>query len=97
MAAEPMNKSQIAEHLAKAVGITKKQAAEALDEIANLVYKEAKKTITFPGLGKFSVVPTKARKGRNPHTGAALKIPAGKALRFKISQTAKNAVLPKKK
>src|SRR5690348_18126044 len=57
---------------------SKKQAAAMLDALTDLAHKEAKKGFTLPGLGKLVVVNRKARMGRNPATGEAIKIPAKK-------------------
>jgi DNA-binding protein HU-beta len=64
-----------------------------------LTYKEAKKTgeFTIPGLGKLVKIKRKARLGRNPFTGQALKIAAKTALKFRVSKTAKDAVLGAKR
>ena len=91
-----LTKSQIAEHLAKKVEIKKSQAAAVLNEIAALAYKEAKNTFTLPGIGKIALVKRKARKGRNPRTGEAIKIPAKKAVKFRVAKAAKDAILGKK-
>jgi DNA-binding protein HU-beta len=92
-----MTKSQIAEHLAGKTGTTKKIAAQYLEEIAALAYKEAKKSFTLPGLGKLVLVQRKARMGRNPATGATIKIPAKKVVKFRIAKAAKDAILGVKK
>ncbi len=95
--AKPMTKAKITEHLAKKVGVTKKVATAVLDELATLAYKEAKNSFTLPGLGKLVVVKRKARKGRNPATGEVIKIPAKRALKFRISKACKDSVIGKKK
>ena len=93
-----MTKSQIAEHLSEKTGTTKKVAAQFLEELATLAYKQAKNSFTLPGLGKLVLVNRKARKGRNPATGATIKIPAKRVLKFRLAKAAKDAVLaPKKK
>lgn len=97
MAAKPMTKAQIISYLAEKNDLTKKQAAEFMDTLTNLAYKEAKKGFTLPGLGKLVVVSRKARKGRNPATGEEIKIPAKKVLKFRIAKAAKDAILPSKK
>ena len=91
-----MTKSQIAEHLAKKVDIKKSQAAAILDEIAKLAYKEAKNSFTLPGIGKIVLMQRKARMGRNPQTGQAIKIPAKKVVKFRVAKAAKDAILTKK-
>jgi len=94
--AKPMTKSQIADHLAKKVDIKKVQAMTVIDEIARLSYKEAKNTFTLPGVGKIVLVQRKARVGRNPQTGEAIKIPAKKVVKFRAAKAAKDAILGKK-
>lgn len=94
--AKAMTKSQIAEHIAEKVEIKKSQAMAALNEIAALSYKEAKNTFTLPGIGKIALVKRKARTGRNPQTGEAIKIPAKKAVKFRVAKAAKDAILGKK-
>ncbi|MBN1345988.1 MAG: HU family DNA-binding protein [Phycisphaerae bacterium] len=95
-AKKAMTKSQIAAALAEAVGISKKQATVALACIADLAYKEAKNGFTIPGVGKLVLVQRKARMGRNPQTGQAIKIPAKKVVKFRVAKAAKDAILPKK-
>jgi DNA-binding protein HU-beta len=91
--AKPLTKSQIASAIAEKIGITKKQANEVLDFIAELAYKNAKNTFVLPGLGKLVVVNRKARMGRNPVTGQPMKIPAKKVLKFRVAKACKDAVL----
>jgi len=93
MAAKPMTKGQILDHLAKKTGQTKKLAGEILAELVALAHKEAKKSFTIPGLGKLVVVNRKKRMGRNPATGATMVIPAKKVLKFRIAKAAKDAAL----
>jgi DNA-binding protein HU-beta len=94
--AKPMTKSQISDHIAKKAEIKKVQAVMILDEIAKLAYKEAKNSFTLPGIGKIVLVQRKARKGRNPQTGEAIKIPAKKVVKFRVAKAAKDAILGKK-
>jgi len=93
MAEKAMTKSQIMTALAEANGITKKCAAEFVESLVGLAYKEAKKGFTVPGLGKLVLVNRKARMGRNPATGETISIPAKKVLKFRIAKAAKDAVL----
>lgn len=88
-----MTKSAIVEHVATANELTKKQAAAVMDSIVHLAYREAKKGFTFPGLGKLVMADRKARMGRNPQTGEAIKIPARRVVRFRIGKQAKDAIL----
>ena len=90
-----MTKSQIADHLAEKVGLTKKQVHQFLDEFAALAFEQAENGFTVPGLGKLVVVDRKERKGRNPSTGAEIIIPAKRALKFRVSKEAKDAILGK--
>ena len=92
-----LTKSQIAEHMAEKTGLTKKAAVQALDDLAALAYKEAKNKFVIPGLGKLVLVNRKARMGRNPQTGAAIKIPAKRVVKFRVAKAAKDAILGKKK
>ena len=73
--------------------MTKKQTAEILEAIAQLAYKNAKNSFTFPGLGKLLLVNRKARMGRNPATGEAIKIPAKRVVKFRVAKAAKDAIL----
>ena len=70
-----MTKSQIVAHLADKNGLQKRQAAALLEELAALAEKETKSTGQFvvPGFGKAVKAQRKARKGRNPQTGAEIK------------------------
>lgn len=97
MAGKAMTKSKIADHLAGKLGVTKKVATQAIEELVALAYKEAKNGFTIPGLGKLVVQSRKARMGRNPQTGEAIKIPAKKVCKFRIAKACKDAVLPAKK
>ena len=91
--AKAMSKSQIAAAIAEKNGITKKQAAEILDSIAQLAYKQAKNTFTLPGLGKLVLVNRAARVGRNPATGEQINIPAKRVVKFRVAKAAKDAIL----
>ena len=95
-----MSKSATASALAEKVEITKKQSTLFLEELACLAYKEAKNSFTLPGLGKLVLVNRKARMGRNPATGEAIKIPAKKVVKFRVAKACKDSILgakPKKK
>ena len=94
--AKALTKAQIVDQLAAKTGLSKKQTGEFLDELAALAYKQAKNGFTLPGLGKIVVTRRKARKGRNPQTGEAIKIPAGKVLKFRFAKAAKDAIVAKK-
>jgi len=88
-----MTKGQIVAGVAEKVGITKKQAGEAIDTLATMAYKNAKNGFTVPGLGKLVLVNRKARMGRNPATGEAIKIPAKRVVKFRVAKACKDAIL----
>jgi DNA-binding protein HU-beta len=88
-----MTKSQIIGGVAEAVCITKKQAAAALEALVQMAYKNAANGFTVPGLGKLVKIKRKARMGRNPATGEAIKIAAKTVLKFRVAKAAKDAVL----
>jgi DNA-binding protein HU-beta len=88
-----MSKSLVASTLADKTELTKKQAGLFLEELAGLAYKEAKNSFTIPGIGKLVLVNRKARMGRNPATGEAIKIPAKKVVKFRVAKAAKDAIL----
>ena len=94
-AAKALTKSQITAVLAEKAEITKKQALTVLETLAELAYKNAKNPFTFPGVGKLVLVNRKARVGRNPATGAEIKIPAKKVVKFRVAKAAKDAILAK--
>jgi len=93
---KPLTKAQLMTHLSEQTGIAKKDVALLWDSLLDVAYKEAKKEkgFTFPGVGKLIVVKRKARLGRNPATGEQIKIPAKKALKFRVAKAAKDAIAP---
>ena len=91
--AKALTKSQIAAEIATKNSLTKKQAVEVLESLVQLAYKNAKNSFTIPGLGKLVLVQRKARMGRNPATGATIKIAAKKVIKFRIAKAAKDAIL----
>jgi DNA-binding protein HU-beta len=91
--AKALSKTQIAAAVAEKVGLTKKQAVQTLEALAELAYKNAKNSFTVPGLGKLVLVNRKGRMGRNPATGEAIKIPAKRVVKFRVAKAAKDAIL----
>lgn len=89
-----MNKTELIEHIADKSDISKAAAARALTSIIDAVKKTLKKgdSVTLVGFGTFSVSKRAARTGRNPRTGAALKIKAAKVPRFKPGKALKDAL-----
>ena len=94
----PMTKTQIVAHLAEKAGTTKKQAGMILAELSELAAKAIKKGDKFalPGFVTVKVRARKARIGRNPQTGAAIKIPAKKVVKALPAKALKD-ILSKKK
>jgi DNA-binding protein HU-beta len=99
MAKKPMTKAQIVSHFAGKFELSKKTASAVIDEIAAVAVSETKKTgsFTLPGIGKLVLVKRKARMGRNPATGEAIKIPAKTVVQMRIAKAAKEAIVPTKK
>jgi DNA-binding protein HU-beta len=99
MAKKPMTKSQIVSHFAGKFELSKKNSAAILEEVAALAVSETKKTSSFtlPGIGKLVLVKRKARMGRNPATGEAIKIPAKTVVRMRVAKAAKEAIVPGRK
>ena len=91
--AKALSKSQVAASIAEKTGLTKKQAVEVLEQIAQLAYRNAKNSFTLPGLGKLVLVNRAARMGRNPATGEAISIPAKRVVKFRVAKACKDAVL----
>lgn len=98
-AKKPMTKAQIVAYFAEKFAVTKKEAATFLEEVANLAAAQTKKVgaFTIPGVGKLSKTRRKARKGRNPATGEAIKIPAKTVVKMRLTKSFKEAVVPPKK
>src|SRR5512137_2749705 len=95
----PKTKSQIMAAIAESAGISKKQAKAAVEALLAIAYVGAKNKqgFTIPGLGKLIKVQRKARMGRNPATGEAIKIPAKTVVKFRVAKACKDAVVPPKK
>ena len=90
-----MKKAELIDHMAAEAGSTKAEATKAFNAITDGIIKSLKKKggkITLTGLGTFSKSRRKARTGRNPRTGEALKIKAANVVRFKPSQKLKGAL-----
>jgi DNA-binding protein HU-beta len=83
-----MNKSDLISKIAEDAGITKVQANATLDSFVEAVAKTLKKgdKVTLVGFGTFSVTKRAARNGRNPQTGATIKIKAKKVAKFKAGK-----------
>ena len=89
-----MNKTQLIEHIAATTDLSKAAAGRVLSTVLESVSKTLKKggTVSLTGFGSFSVTKRKARIGRNPKTGDALKIKAAKVPQFRPSKGLKDAL-----
>ena len=90
-----MTKAELVDLMAEDAGVSKVAAAAALNSFMSNVTKALKKKngkVTLVGFGTFSKVRRKARKGRNPQTGAPIKIKAANVVKFKAGKKLKDAV-----
>ncbi|MCR5784128.1 MAG: HU family DNA-binding protein [Eubacterium sp.] len=89
-----MNKTELVAAMADKAGISKKDAGAALQAFTDVVAEELKKgeKIQLVGFGTFEVSQRAAREGRNPQTGATMKIAASKAPKFKAGKALKDIV-----
>jgi nucleoid DNA-binding protein len=92
-----MTKTQLIEALVKETELNKKDTKIFLVGLTSLVEKTLKRggDVPLSGLGKFKVQNRKARIGRNPQTGEAIKIPAKKVVKFTVAKNLKDTVLKK--
>ena len=93
-----MTQSQIIKTLAAKCEVPNKVAHNLLNELALVAVTEVKKNGLFvlPGIGRLVRVDRKARMGRNPATGAAIKISAKNVVKFRVAKAAKDAIVPPK-
>jgi len=89
-----MNKQDLISKIVKDTGTTKAQATRIVGVFLATVTKALKKgeAVTFVGFGTFKTAVRKARKGRNPLTGGAIRIPKRKAVRFSAGKALKKAI-----
>jgi DNA-binding protein HU-beta len=89
-----MNKQELVTKIAQETGLTKTTAAAAVESFIDGVTKSLKKgqPITFVGFGTFKTTNRKARVARNPQTGAEIKIPKRRVVRFSAGKALKTAV-----
>ena len=94
-----MTKAELIEAVATKAGTTKADTEKVLGAFFDQVVGATKKgdKVAWPGFGSFSTSKSAARVGRNPQTGAAVKIPATTRLKFTASSTVKSALNPKRK
>ncbi|MFH1148671.1 MAG: HU family DNA-binding protein [Pseudomonadota bacterium] len=86
-----MGKTELVQKIAEQAGITKAAATKAVAAFTGSVVKATQSgdRVTLVGFGTFTVVKREARKGKNPQTGADIKIPAKRVLKFKPSSSLK--------
>ena len=89
-----MNKTELVAAIADEAGLSKKDAEKALKAFTDVVTEELKKgeKVQLVGFGTFEVSERAAREGRNPQTGAAMKIAASKAPKFKAGKAIKDLI-----
>ena len=89
-----MNKTELVEFIATQADLSKAKAAEAVDAFVEAVTTSLKKgkAVTLVGFGTFTISKRAARTGRNPQTGATIKIAASKAPKFRPGKSLKDAV-----
>ncbi len=92
--ARRMGKSELFSHFAERFEVKRTQAREFFDELTTLAEKELKRSGEFvlPGMVKLVVQKRKARMGRNPATGEAVKIKASKKVAFRAAKALKEAI-----
>ena len=89
-----MSKTELIEKVVKEVGLKKTDATKALKTVLDSITASLKKgkAVTLVGFGTFKISKRKARKGRNPKTGAEIKISARKIARFTAGKSLRDAV-----
>ena len=94
-----MTQTAIVRELAETTGINNRVAKQFMEALSELAIRETKKNGVFvlPGIGRLVRADRKARIGRNPATGEAIKIPAKKVVKFRLAKAVKDANVPPKK
>ncbi len=94
-----MNKTELVDAIAKETNLSKKDSEKAVKAFTDVVSKELKKKgkVQLVGFGTFETAKRAARTGKNPQSGAAIKIPAATVPKFKAGKALKDAVNGKKK
>ena len=89
-----MNKTELIEHIAKNADISKAAAGRALESVIGAVRTTLKKggSVSLVGFGTFAVTKRAGRTGRNPRTGAAIKLKAAKVPKFRPGKALKDAL-----
>lgn len=96
--ATTMTQTQLTQSIAAECEISNKSAKMLITTLGEIAVSEVKKSGLFvvPGIGRLVRVDRKARAGRNPATGEAIKIAAKKVVKFRIAKSAKDAIVPPK-
>ena len=89
-----MNKTELIDHIAKQADISKAAAGRALEAIVAGIRSSLRKgnSVTLVGFGTFAVGKRAARTGRNPRTGASIKIKAAKVPKFRPGKALKDSL-----
>ena len=97
-AAARMTQTQLIKELAEATGTNNKVAKQFILSMTDIAVRETKKKGVFviPGIGRLVRQDRKARTGRNPATGEAIKIPAKKVVKFRVAKSVKDSIVPPK-
>ncbi len=94
-----MTQAQIINHLSEKSEVNKKVVKGLLEELSGLAIAQTKKNgkFVYPGLGRLVKSARKARMGRNPATGEAIRIPAKTVVKFRLSKAVSDQIVPPKK
>lgn len=89
-----MRKPELAAAIAEETGLSKNKAQEVLNAVTDQISAALAKNepVSLPGFGNFSIRERSARTGRNPQTGASIKIPASRSVGFKAGKPLREAV-----
>jgi DNA-binding protein HU-beta len=92
-----MSQSEVVNHFAERFELKRAQVKEIFEELSTLASSEVRENGEFvlPGFGKLVLSERKAREGRNPQTGESIQIPAKTTLKFRLSKSMKDTVVPK--
>ena len=90
----PLTKKEITENISENIGLKKKESMDMVDSLFEIIKDELAKgnPVMISGFGKWVVLNKKARTGRNPQTGEAMKIDARKVVTFKPSTVLRKTV-----
>ena len=97
--ATKMTQTQIMRELAEKADVSPKVVKQLFTELTDMAVRETKKKGVFVmpgGIGRLVRQERKARTGRNPATGEAIKIPAKKVVKFRLGKAVKDAIVPPK-